>query len=565
MLVFGDLERTQPARTALARLAAQWWEAERQPSGFARHARLISLYVEAAAIAQGCVDDEFTRSGEDSLTPLHEAALSDLRALARSLLRSWRGDAGPQAPTRAPLERLRERAPSAPVTTRIAEGFAFYALYPEACFQAAEGAAETHVVIGVRSIGMALAPLLAAALDARTCLTLRPIGDPFARRCAPSPALREYLRELREARFAIVDEGPGLSGSSFGAMADLLEEVGVARERIVFYPAHAGALGERASAAHRTRWNSAHRRPLTFDCAAGLVERFADLIGAARAPARDISGGLWREIADPSGAPADRMLERRKYLVETDSGRWLVKFVGLGVIGARKAAIAHRLAEAGFAPKVAGLRHGFLAQRWIGDARAARSASRRALVERIAAYLAFRARELPALDYRAASMDDLLAMARRNIELALGARAARGLDRFAPRLDGLARAENPVATDNRMQAWEWIAAPGGALLKTDAADHCAGHDLVGCRDIAWDVAGAIVEFDLDATERDTLLGGLEKAGVGVEPALLDFFASAYCAFRLGAADMASAANAAWPQDGQRWRAERARYKARLCA
>jgi hypothetical protein len=29
------------------------------------------------------------------------------------------------------------------------------------------------------------------------------------------------------------------------------------------------------------------------------------------------------------------------------------------------------------------------------------------------------------------------------------------------------------------------------LLKTDALDYHAGHDPIGCQDIAWDIAGAI--------------------------------------------------------------------------
>ena len=41
-------------------------------------------------------------------------------------------------------------------------------------------------------------------------------------------------------------------------------------------------------------------------------------------------------------------------------------------------------------------------------------------------------------------------------------------------------------------------------MKTDALDHAFGHDLVGCQDIAWDLAGAAVEFDLDTEERETL-------------------------------------------------------------
>ena len=100
---------------------------------------------------------------------------------------------------------------------------------------------------------------------------------------------------------------------------------------------------------------------------------------------------------------------------------------------------------------------------------------------------------------------------------------------------------------------------GGAILKCDAVDHCAGHDLVGCRDAAWDVAGAIVEFAMGERERADLIAGLQANGVAIEGPLLDFFLPVYCAFQLGAASMAADANAAWPQDALRWRRERDRY------
>jgi hypothetical protein len=47
-------------------------------------------------------------------------------------------------------------------------------------------------------------------------------------------------------------------------------------------------------------------------------------------------------------------------------------------------------------------------------------------------------------------------------------------------------------------------------MKTDALDHAFGHDLVGCQDVAWDLAGAAVEFDLGSDERETLVRWVES-------------------------------------------------------
>src|ERR671921_253291 len=108
-------------------------------------------------------------------------------------------------------------------------------------------------VIGIRSIGTGLAAMVATGLRAPAPVTVRPVGHPFRRELALSPELAAALRAEREARFAVVDEGPGLSGSSFGAVADFLEDQRVTPGRICFFPSHIGDLGPQASPRHRAR------------------------------------------------------------------------------------------------------------------------------------------------------------------------------------------------------------------------------------------------------------------------------------------------------------------------
>jgi hypothetical protein len=141
-------------------------------------------------------------------------------------------------------------------------------------------------------------------------------------------------------------------------------------------------------------------------------------------------------------------------------------------------------------------------------------------------------------------------MARHNTAEALGEAAATWFDRWsAADLARLGARARPVETDNRMQAWEWLALPDGRLLKADAVDHHAAHDLVGCQDIAWDVAGAMVELGLDPV-------------LPVDPGLLDVLLPCYCAFQLGAWTMAAEA-APDVAEAARCRAAAARYVARL--
>jgi hypothetical protein len=94
-----------------------------------------------------------------------------------------------------------------------------------------------------------------------------------------------------------------------------------------------------------------------------------------------------------------------------------------------------------------------------------------------------------------------------------------------------------VRTDSRPQAWEWLD-DGERFLKTDALDHHAGHDLGGCQDVAWDVAGAGVELALGDDELGELLHALASRGCPIDAALLDAYAAAYPAFQLGHCELA---------------------------
>jgi hypothetical protein len=74
----------------------------------------------------------------------------------------------------------------------------------------------------------------------------------------------------------------------------------------------------------------------------------------------------------------------------------------------------------------------------------------------------------------------------------------------------------------------------GRLLKTDALDHHAGHDLIGAQDIAWDIVGAAYEFGLSGMETERLIGLVEReSGARLDPELIAFLRPCYLAFQLG--------------------------------
>ncbi|HEX8165439.1 MAG TPA: hypothetical protein VF601_06580 [Beijerinckiaceae bacterium] len=577
MLVYGDGVRSEPPREKLAAIVrdvAAVWGA---PPGIVRHGELVAVFIAAGELAQGLADLDFERLGVDARSATNDAAMRLLIGLARAVGRSWSSgfcDLG-ESPL-APLHALQGAAHPEAIDVSRPEGYAFYALYPEAYIAAAKALAGRPVkIIGLRSIGTGLAAAVAAGSGQDDAVTVRPAGHPFRRALRLSDGIAADLLSDGGADFAVVDEGPGLSGSSFGCVADFLEDRGVERRRIHFFPSHQGPLGPEASARHRARWDEARRHVVDFDDlvlrapmpAHRLESWVADLVGEAEAPTADLSGGAWRKLHFRSEAdwpPANTQQERRKFLLRTAGGPWLLKFAGLGRYGAGKVDIARALASAGFAAPVAGFRHGFIVERWLDDARPLRGrpVGRRGAIERIGHYIGFRAKEFPA-DRPGASLEKLAAMASRNVGLALGEGFARTLAPWNPRLERLTRHVRPVRTDNRLHPWEWLIS-GDRLVKADGLDHHAAHDLVGCQDIAWDIAGAAVELDLGEEESERLCTVAEReAGRAVAPELVDFLNVCYLAFQLGAFSLAADAHAHDPAEAARLRAATGRYTDRL--
>jgi hypothetical protein len=573
MLVYGDHSRIEDTRAFAARIL----DAERQvatlPPGIARHAELVANFIEAGELMQGVADAAFAARGHDARWPEQAGIVALLMRIGDAVRRSWDSDfQAPLVPASAP--KIGDKRLPEAVEIKRPEGYSFYALYPESYLEAATALAEARapLVIGIRSIGTGLSALVAAALLAKPPVTVRPCGDPFQRELSLAP---EVLRELlaHDAAYAIVDEGPGLSGSSFGAVADALEDGGVARERIHALPSHAGDLGPKASPRHRRRWATLARHCVEFDALALDTPRaahrlsawVADLVGPLEGPLEDISGGGWRRkrFLDQSGWPAANVQqERRKFLAHTASGTWLVKFAGLGREGAAKLDRARFLHDAGFTPEPYGFRHGFIVERWM-DATTSIDPSgpdRGRFIETVGRYLGFRARTFPAARDRGASLTGLHRMAVHNIAEALGASAADCLADFAGQLEDLESRSRRIETDSRMHAWEWLAVAGGRFVKADALDHHAGHDLVGCQDVAWDVAGAVVELGLSEQERDRVCAIVEREGsCVVDPELLRLLTPCYLAFQLGASTLAAEALVGWPAEAARLKRSAARY------
>jgi hypothetical protein len=560
MRVYGDRPQCARSATRLTQLHEALQCIAAVPPGLSRHSGLVTLLIDAGMLAQGVADARCEAAGHDAETEDAHVAMALVTGLARCCARSW--STGFAHTGRLPFDALAQctaRLPDELLSLKQPEGYAFYALYPETFFEAAascRAAAARWQVIGLRSIGTSLSAMVAVGLGAPVPRTLRPVGHPFHREIAAAPPTGWDA----DTAFALVDEGPGLSGSSLAAVARWLLQAGVAPSQLHFFPSHASPPGPQADASIRALWARTTQHHLGFDAAVchaarpahRLAQWVAPLTGPLVAPLQDIGGGAWRDVqaaAHHVGTlpPAHPWQERRKYLAHTAGGTWLLKFAGLGRAGDRALARAGELADAGFSPAVAGLRHGFLVERWRDDLAPLSGAStpqaRARLVERMAEYLAFRARRFAAAPDSGASITELFEMMRCNVREALGDAALSILgpvegDRLDAALRRAAQRVRRVETDNRLHRCEWLVGPS-LLLKTDAVDHAAAHDLVGCQDIAWDVAGAEVEFSLSGAEALHLARSMASRGVDVDPGLLALLRPCYLAFQWGHAAMAA--------------------------
>jgi hypothetical protein len=334
---------------------------------------------------------------------------------------------------------------------------------------------------------------------------------------------REWLRRanVEGAAFLIADEGPGLSGSSFLAVGEALVEIGVPSHRITFLCSRPVDPSTLLAPEAPTRW---------------AVFRTVACPPTSRVPksaGEYLVGDAWRRLVydDESEWPASwTQLERLKFL-SSDRTR-LVKFEGLGAYGAEAMRRAVALFEDGWGPHAVDEGDGF-----VSYAMAGRPLHRDPgtefvrVLDRIARYCAARVR----LFRRPGGDDDgaeLLAMLRTNV-----------LEEFGRDLPAtwIPVVEHPVIADARMQPHEWVRSASGSVLKVDGVAHGDDHVFPGWTDVAWDLAGTMVEWGLDPGASDWFLQCYRRAS-GEDPrGRIGPYLRAYAVFRMAYSKMAAMA------------------------
>jgi hypothetical protein len=576
MIFYGDREEERSPRDEVDAIAQELLAAAALPAGAARHGRIAGLLVRAGALAQGLGDAARGEGGRDRLDPAERAAMALALRVAQALVRSWRQGGDADLPGDDATAPLRARTLPERVRVRIAEGHALYGVHPEAYAEAARELPRGPLcVIGIRTIGTGLAAALAAGAGrGGVPFTVRPVGHPFRRTLTLDAPLEAALARAigGGATIAIADEGPGLSGSSFGAVVGHLRALGAAPERIHLFPSHAGPPGAAAPADARAMFERHARHVVPFerlllgDGPLALPRAFSEELGPPEGPPEDLGDGAWRGRLFRSPGdwpPTQGWRERRKLLLRAGGRSWLVRFAGLGELGERKLARARRLAAAGLTVAPAAMQHGYLAEPWLADATPADAARppEAALRAAARAHLLFLARSFPARANDGARPRALLAMARANAAEAFGAQAGAAVDRLGPLAERAEEQARPVFGDAKLQRWEWLVLPGRRIVKADALDHHAGHELPGAQDALWDVAGAAVELGLEDRDARALAEAVRAEAPGAGPELLPLYRVCYLALELARwTGLAGASGVEDPAEEERRAAARARYR-----
>jgi hypothetical protein len=557
MIVFTKQEKKENPVNYIAGLNTLLDRVEKGPTA---HEDCVELLMEWGELETGISDMLFMES--DSIEPLAVFSRQIATLIGRVFYLSWAGETGrfrtliPEI--RAKLLDFSMRPLPNPIRTRAPEGYIYYGLYPEMYLEAAglfarEIKPERAVSIGLRSIGTSLSAAVSGALIEQ-CIkvesfTLRPRGHPFRRKILISPDMEDRLKSLSGGYFLIVDEGPGISGTSFGAASRALREIGIPPEKIIFFPSHIPESSRLLTSYAREEWEGPKKYFVSFE----ESEIRDKILGRKYGHPDDISAGRWRRLFfdnDRHYPALHPNHEQRKYLCGEapclnikgphNGKKVFKKFLGLGKYGREKYKRAQSLAEAGLYPEVKELENGFLSREFVEGRPAARSDLSRELLDFMAGYIARVGKTFPAegnglID---SNVDKNLQMINENVLETLGKEWTKDLGRLE-KLRPVLSGTPPCAIDGRMMRHEWLVTPEG-FLKTDSVGHHADQFYPRSQDPAWDVAALSIEFPLRGEEKEyfiTRYGAL--FGDSRVKEKMPFYSVAYLAYRLGYVELAS--------------------------
>ncbi len=541
MWVYRDQSRTADVASTLKDFRACW--GAQMNRKIPEHEGSVDLLVRAGELESALVD--CIAPGRDTCSALTSSLRCITMSCAHLFRAAWRArEPEPHllrgSETGRAFAFLQRAEFPKSVQLRTPEGYAFYSLYPEMYLQAAEAFSLSvgpapALCLGLRSIGTSLSAVVAAELEAHGSAvrtdTLRPRGDPWDRTLRVDRALRRAWNSWLGGFCLVVDEGPGLSGSSFAGTALAMEHIGFSPSRITLFPSWEPQAWQLRAEKAQAAWPLYRKIHVPFESI--WLDEGRLYPGALH----DLSAGTWRKLfyVNPGSAPAvNPYHERRKYLgTESEEGPF-IKFVGIGSHGLPRFRRAETLSDTGLTPRVRGWRNGFLyMDRVSGVPLKPQAAPDYELLEALVNYIGVLHQRFQTTD--APPFERHLELIHQNLGRHVGLHRGRCLNRFR----SLVEEGGSTQVDSRMLPHEWLRTPKG-YVKTDVTDHHDDHFYPGDDHLTWDVAGARVEFGFSAGASRWLSEWTGKA-IG-DPALarrLPFYTVAYLAYRIGYATLAA--------------------------
>lgn len=567
MIVYRKQERQEFLKACLEDIIARLDSFERN----GKHEDAVEAFIELGEVETGIVDS--LSAGADDLSQ----CVKELRRISimagKMLYASWQREIhearGYASELRALIKNFKNPELPEIIKIREPEGYAHYGVYPEAYMESAKLLADSRspqkaVCVGLRSIGTSLSAAVAGVLEASgwaiSSFTLRPRRHPFDRKIFLGRRLEDEIRSKKSGLFLIVDEGPGLSGSSFCNTALKLIGLGVERERIIFFPSWAAQGKIFFSSTANMEWGRFEKFASDF---AAVRKKTLAMAGAPVENLTDISGGGWRSLffEEEAKYPAVNPFHEKYKYIAAQEKTYLLKFAGLGKYGRRKLLRAQKLHGAGFIQEVSGFANGFIVSEFIDARPLSASEATPALIDFAARYFSHLKRHF-SVGASEITFDELMEMIRINIASGLGREIVEEARGFIESFRKTFAASEPVAIDGRVLPFEWLST-GAGFIKADSLDHHADQFFPRCQDMAWDIAGFIAEFMLDERQKALLLGRYSEFSkddhIG---ARLPFYMIAYLSFRLGYSVYAQDELKGTP-DGEKFKEISNRYAAQL--
>lgn len=390
------------------------------------------------------------------------------------------------------------------------------------------------VLVGLRTAGSFFAPLLRAYLKVNgyvdvDLLTVRPRS---ALGCYEKTHLTRCANEQRTA--VIVDESPIGGGSTVGVV-QTLQKMGYREDRIVaLLPVHRlyrdwkkgweSLRGSKACALtlEPDEWHK--QRMLAPEAVEGLFKEYFEgrgylFLGLTHSSVVEDFNFQLKWYSDEKYHTRHKKIYKihvRRTDGTVETRYVLAKSVGWGWLSYRAFILSERLSR--FVPPVLGLRNGFLYTEWRPQPKLVTNQAKDGRLNDIACYVASRVRlaglqDDPSADLIRDNQHTGFEELTNVLSRAYCSRTARLLKRPRMRRELCRRASPfPTLIDGKMRPMEWIW-ESTSLLKTDFEHHGMGKKELEVTDPAYDLAEAILHFNLSEAEEQKLIDRyIEESG-----------------------------------------------------